>query len=71
MGGAGWGRTWTPFVTRESVQMSRGPHFSSNDKAQAELGYELTPLDDAMRDAVNDFIARGLVPAVDSARAKT
>jgi dihydroflavonol-4-reductase len=62
---------WTPFVTRESVQMSRGPHFSSNDKAQAELGYELTPLDDAMRDAVNDFIARGLVPAVDSARAKT
>ncbi len=53
---------WQPFVTRESVQMSRGPHFSSNEKAEHELGYEVTPIDDAIRDAVADFAARGLVP---------
>jgi hypothetical protein len=53
---------WKPFVTRESVQMSRGPHFSSNEKAEAELGYEVIPIDEAIRDAVDDFAARGLVP---------
>ena len=51
-----------PFVTRESVQMSRGPHFSSNEKAERELGYEAIPLETAIREAVNDFAARGLVP---------
>jgi nucleoside-diphosphate-sugar epimerase len=54
---------WTPFVTRESVRMSRGPHFSSNEKAEKELGYEVVPIDAAIRDAVADFAARGLVPA--------
>lgn len=51
-----------PFVTRESVQMSRGPHFSSNEKAERELGYETIPIDAAIRAAVSDFAARGLVP---------
>jgi dihydroflavonol-4-reductase len=51
-----------PFVTRESVQMSRGPHFSSNEKAERELGYEGIPIDAAIRDAVTDFAARGMVP---------
>ena len=55
--------SWQPFVTRESVQMSRGPHFSSNEKAEAELGYGVIPIDGAIRDAVDDFAARGLVPA--------
>ncbi|HEV3410204.1 MAG TPA: NAD-dependent epimerase/dehydratase family protein, partial [Chthoniobacterales bacterium] len=55
-------RSGAPFVTRESVQMSRGPHFSSNAKAERELGYEDIPIDDAIRDAVADFAARGLVP---------
>ena len=53
---------WVPFVTRESVRMSRGPHFSSNAKAETELGYETTSVDDAIRDAVQDFAERGLVP---------
>jgi dihydroflavonol-4-reductase len=52
---------WKPFVTREAVQMSRGPHFSSNAKAERELGYKAIPIDDAIRDAVNDFASRGLV----------
>ncbi|MFN2507871.1 MAG: NAD-dependent epimerase/dehydratase family protein [Chthoniobacterales bacterium] len=59
---------WKPFVTRESVAMSRGPHFSSNAKAEKELGYEVVPIDAAIRDAIADFAARGLVPAVTAAR---
>ncbi len=51
-----------PFVTRESVRMSRGPHFSSNEKAERELGYEAVPIEDAIRDAVQDFVARKMVP---------
>jgi dihydroflavonol-4-reductase len=52
---------WTPFVTRESVQMSRGPHFSSNEKAENDLGYFPTSsIDQAIHDAVEDFAARGL-----------
>ena len=54
---------WTPFVTRESVQMSRGPHFSSNAKAENELGYLPTSsIDHAIHDAVGDFVARRLAP---------
>ena len=54
---------WTPFVTRESVRMSRGPHFSSNAKAENELGYLPTSsIDQAIHDAVEDFVARGLAP---------
>ena len=58
---AKFSRGSAPFVTRESVRMSRGPHFSSNDKAQRELGYEVMPIDNAIRDAVEDFAQRGLV----------
>jgi dihydroflavonol-4-reductase len=54
---------WTPFVARESVQMSRGPHFSSNAKAENELGYVPTSsIDLAIHDAVEEFVARGLAP---------
>ena len=60
-------RGWTPFVTRESVQMSRGPHFSSNEKAERELGYEMIGIEAAIRDAVADFAARGLVRRVRNA----
>jgi dihydroflavonol-4-reductase len=56
------------FITRESVQMSRGPHFSSSGKAEKELGYELTPLEPAVREAVESFASRGLVPRSDVER---
>ena len=54
----------SPFVTREAVRMSRGPHFSSNVKAERELGYEVVPIERAVSDAVEDFAARGLVSPV-------
>jgi dihydroflavonol-4-reductase len=54
----------TPFVARESVHMSRRPHFSSNAKAENELGHVPTSsIDHAIHDAVEDFVARGLAPA--------
>jgi dihydroflavonol-4-reductase len=52
-----------PFVTRESVRMSHGPHFSSNERAERELGYEVIPIEDAIRDAVQDFARRGMIPS--------
>ena len=55
---------WKPFVTRESVRMSRGPHFSSNEKAERELQYDVIPIEQAIRDAVEDFAMRGIVPAL-------
>ena len=66
---------WAPFVTRESVHMSRGPHFSSNAKAENEIGYFPTSsIDQAIHDAVDDFVARGLAPVAagrfSSARAR-
>ena len=52
---------WAPFVTRESVQMSCGPHFSSNAMAENELGYVPTSsMDHAIHDAVEDFVAQDL-----------
>jgi hypothetical protein len=43
--------------------MSRGPHFSSNAKAENELDYLPTSsIDHAIHDAVDDFVARRLAP---------
>lgn len=61
---------WTPFATRESVRMSRGPHFSSNEKAERELGYEVAPIEEAIRAAVEDFAARGFVPVTSRSAAE-
>jgi hypothetical protein len=46
--------------------MSRGPHFSSNAKAENEIGYFRTSsIDQAIHDAIDNFVARGLAPVVD------
>jgi len=50
-----------PFVTRESVRMSRHPYFFTCAKAEKEIGYEVTGVEGALRDAVRYFRERGLV----------
>lgn len=49
-----------PFVTVDGVRMSKKQMFFSSRKAQAELGYRARPGREALRDAVDDFRARGL-----------
>jgi hypothetical protein len=45
--------------------MSRGLHFSSNAKAENELGYVPTSsIALAIHDAVEEFVARGLAPVL-------
>ncbi len=53
-----------PFVTRESVRMSRHPYFFSSAKAEREFGYDPAGLENAIRDAVKYFSGRGLIPPV-------
>ena len=50
-----------PFITTESVRMSECPYFFSSDKAVRELGYTLSPLENAIDRAVQDFKKRGVV----------
>ena len=52
---------WTPFVTRESVRMSRGPHFLHQCKGGKRTRLRSYVLDrPAIHDAVEGFVARGL-----------
>jgi len=50
-----------PFITRESVRMSERPYFFSSEKAARELGYTLSPLENAIERAVRDFADRGVI----------
>jgi dihydroflavonol-4-reductase len=58
-----------PRATVESVRMGRKMMFASSDKAQRELGFEVKPVDDALRSAMEWFVANGYAPAYPSARA--
>ncbi|HEX8372442.1 MAG TPA: NAD-dependent epimerase/dehydratase family protein [Chthoniobacterales bacterium] len=50
-----------PFITMESVRMSERPYFFSSAKAMRELGYTLSPLENAVERAVRDFRHRGVL----------
>ena len=50
-----------PFITMESVRMSERPYFFSSAKAMRELGYTLSPLENAVERAVQDFRHRGVL----------
>lgn len=52
----------TPFVTRESVRMSRHPYFFTSAKAEKEFGYDSGGLEEAIRGAVRYFGERRLIP---------
>ena len=51
-----------PRATVEAVRMGRKMMFASSAKAQRELGFEVLPVDDAMRTAIDWFIAHGYAP---------
>ncbi len=48
-----------PFVTVDGARMARKTMFYSSAKAERELGYTSRPLQDALRDALDWFSARG------------
>ncbi len=51
----------TPFLTLDSLRMSRHAMFYSSAKAQGELGYRSRPYEAALRDAIAWFRQTGMV----------
>jgi dihydroflavonol-4-reductase len=51
-----------PRATVQEVRMSRKMMFASSAKAERELGFENVPIYNAMRAAIEWFIARGYAP---------
>jgi dihydroflavonol-4-reductase len=54
-----------PRATVEAVRMGKKMMFASSAKAERELGFRVIPIYDAMRSAIEWFIARGYAPAFD------
>ncbi len=54
-----------PRATVEAVRMGRKMMFASSAKAERELGFRVIPIYDAMRAAIEWFIAHGYAPTFD------
>jgi dihydroflavonol-4-reductase len=54
-----------PRATVEAVRMGKKKMFASSAKAERELGFRVVPIYDAMRSAIEWFIAHGYAPALD------
>jgi dihydroflavonol-4-reductase len=54
-----------PRATVEAVRMGKKMMFASSTKAERELGFRIVPIYDAMRSAIEWFIAHGYAPAFD------
>ncbi|HMH12703.1 MAG TPA: hopanoid-associated sugar epimerase [Edaphobacter sp.] len=52
-----------PRATVEAVQMGKKMMFASSKKAERELGFQAIPIYNAMRSAIDWFVANGYVPA--------
>jgi dihydroflavonol-4-reductase len=52
-----------PRATVEAVRMGKKMMFASSAKAQRELGWQVLPVDDALRSACEWFVANGYAPA--------
>ena len=50
-----------PMAPLTGVQLARYPMFFDNDRARQELGLQITPVREALREAVEDFQRRGLL----------
>ncbi|MCL2660652.1 MAG: NAD-dependent epimerase/dehydratase family protein [Acidobacteriaceae bacterium] len=56
-----------PRATVEEVRMGKKMMFASSQKAEAELGFKVLPVDNAMRAAVDWFVEHGYAPALKAA----
>jgi dihydroflavonol-4-reductase len=54
-----------PRATVEAVRMGKKMMFASSAKAERELGFQVLPIYQAMRSAIEWFIANGYAPALD------
>lgn len=54
-----------PRATVEAVRMGKKMMFASSKKAERELGFQVLPIYNAMRSAIEWFIANGYAPAYD------
>jgi dihydroflavonol-4-reductase len=52
-----------PRATVEAVRMGRKYMFASSAKAERELGFQVLPIYNALRGAIEWFVARGYAPA--------
>lgn len=52
-----------PRATVEAVRMGKKMMFASSEKACRELGFQVLPVEDALRDACRWFVAHGYAPA--------
>jgi dihydroflavonol-4-reductase len=57
-----------PRATVEAVRMGRKMMFASSAKAERELGFRVLPVDDALRSAMEWFVANGYAPTYGGAR---
>jgi len=55
-----------PRATVEAVRMGRKTMFASSAKAERELGFQILPVDAALRSAVDWFLAHGYAPPVET-----
>lgn len=51
----------SPMAPLTGVRLARQPMFFDNHRARYELGLQITPVRQALREAVEDFLQRGLV----------
>jgi dihydroflavonol-4-reductase len=58
-----------PRATVEAVSMGRKMMWASSAKAQRDLGFQVLPVDDALRSAMAWFVANGYAPPYAGARA--
>jgi dihydroflavonol-4-reductase len=52
-----------PRATVEAVRMGKKMMFASSAKAERELGFQVLPIYNAMRSAIDWFITHGYAPA--------
>ncbi len=60
-----------PRATIEAVRMGRKMMFASSAKAEQELGFRVLPIYNALRSAIEWFVANGYAPAFDAGVART